>query len=133
MDGSVPVDAATCAPALCAAIEGGLGIGLIGREERLKGASRKGMKKGMKKGILKGMKKEDEEGDSVGVAVRDALARAHAGDGVNLGGRLRFLAGRALAALESADAARGVGGRKGGGEQRISPFNRRRTPASEVR
>ena len=30
MDGSVAVDAATCAPALCAAIEGGLGIGLAG-------------------------------------------------------------------------------------------------------
>ena len=105
MDGSVAVDAATCAPALCAAIEGELGLGLAGvRKEGNEGQEGN----------------EGREGaDSVGVAVRDALARAHAGDGVNLGGRLRFLAGRALAALESADAARGVGRRNWG----FAPFD----------
>ena len=122
MDGSVAVDAATCAPALCAAIEGGLGLGLAGvRKEGNEGQEGN----------------EGREGaDSVGVAVRDALARAHAGDGVNLGGRLRFLAGRALAALESADAARGSAGGTGGlrlSTATAAPFNRGRRLSTEVR
>ena len=128
MDGSVPVDAATCAPALCAAIEGGLGIGLAGarNEGRIEGRIEgdiEGNEEGDEEGDIEGDEEGDEEGDSVGVAVRDALARAHAGDGVNLGGRLRFLAGRALAALESAEAGFGKRSANRRGRGRISPVS----------